>query len=159
MARFYFALLALFTVGRWAQSLAHFEYATHHHQFSIVTLTLLSSAYFAAFCRRWRGYGLPQAVMLGMTMGLAAQVVIFASTAISYAFGLHTFSVVHRTADRAFAADVPYVFAVVELDEGPRLTVNVVDAALETLECDIPVRVVFTSIGDDTTVPNARGEA
>ena len=91
MARFYFALLALFTVGRWAQSLAHFEYATHHHQFSIVTLTLLSSAYFAAFCRRWRGYGLPQAVMLGMTMGLAAQVVIFASTAISYAFGLHTF--------------------------------------------------------------------
>jgi len=72
---------------------------------------------------------------------------------------LHTFSVVHRTADRAFAADVPYVFAVVELDEGPRLTVNVVDTALETLECDIPVRVVFTSIGDDTTVPNARGEA
>jgi hypothetical protein len=91
VARFYFLLLALFTVGRWAQSLGRVEYAKGHHVFSIVTLTLLSSAYFAAFCRKWRGYSLLQAVMLGMTLGLAAQVVIFLSTALSYALGLHTF--------------------------------------------------------------------
>ena len=91
VSRFYFALLALFTVGRWAQSLGHVEYAQAHHVFSIVTLTLLSSAYFAAFCRKWRGYTLLQAVLLGMTLGLAAQVVIFLSTAVSYALGLHTF--------------------------------------------------------------------
>jgi len=30
-------------------------------------------------------------VMLGMTLGLAAQIVIFTSTALSYALGLHTF--------------------------------------------------------------------
>jgi hypothetical protein len=29
--------------------------------------------------------------MLGMTLGLAAQIVIFTSTALSYALGLHTF--------------------------------------------------------------------
>ncbi len=91
VARFYFVLLAIFTAGRWAQSLGEVEYAKGHHVFSIVILTLLASAYFAAFCRRWRGYGLLQAVMLGMTLGLAAQVVIFLSTAISYALGLHTF--------------------------------------------------------------------
>jgi hypothetical protein len=91
VARFYFVLLALFTVGRWAQSLGQVEYAKGHHVFSIVTLTLLSSTYFAAFCRRWRGYTLLQAVMLGMMLGLVAQIVIFASTAISYALGLHTF--------------------------------------------------------------------
>ena len=91
MARFYFLLLALFTVGRWAQSLGHVEYARGHHVFSIVTLTLLSSAYFAAFCRRWRNHTFPQAVMLGMTLGLSAQVVIFLSTVVSYALGLHTF--------------------------------------------------------------------
>ena len=91
VARFYLVLLALFTVGRWAQSLGHVEYAKAHHVFSIVTLTLLSSAFFAAFCRKWRGYTLLQAVMLGMTLGLAAQVVIFSSTALSYALGLHTF--------------------------------------------------------------------
>jgi hypothetical protein len=91
VARFYFVLLALFTVGRWAQSLGQVEYAKGHHVFSIVTLTFLSSTYFAAFCRKWRGYTLLQAVMLGMMLGLVAQVVIFASTALSYALGLHTF--------------------------------------------------------------------
>jgi hypothetical protein len=91
VARFYFLLLALFTVGRWAQSLGQVEYAKGHHVFSIVTLTLLSSTYFAAFCRKWRGYTLLQAVMLGMTLGLAAQIVIFTSTALSYALGMHTF--------------------------------------------------------------------
>ena len=91
VARFYFVLLALFTIGRWLQSLFHQDYHQGHQVFSIVTLTFLSSAYFAAFCRKWRGYTLLQAVMLGMTLGLAAQLVIFSSTAISYALGLHTF--------------------------------------------------------------------
>jgi hypothetical protein len=91
VARLYMVLLALFTVGRWAQSLGHVDYAKAHHVFSIVTLTLLSSAFFAAFCRKWRGYTLLQAVMLGMLLGLLAQVVIFASTAVSYALGMHTF--------------------------------------------------------------------
>ena len=91
VARFYFVLLALFTIGRWLQSLFHHDYAQGHQFFSIVTLTFLSSAYFAAFCRKWRGYTLLQAVMMGMMLGLAAQVVIFLSTAVSYALGLHTF--------------------------------------------------------------------
>ena len=91
IARFYFLLLGLFAVGRWAQSLGQLEYSKGHHVFSIVTLTFLSSAYFAAFCRKWRGYSLLQAVMLGMTLGLAAQIVIFLSTAASYALGLHTY--------------------------------------------------------------------
>ena len=70
-----------------------------------------------------------------------------------------SFAVVHRTADQAFAGDVPYVFAVVELDEGPRLTVTVVDTPLDTLRCDMPVMIVFTEIAPDVTVPNARGTA
>ena len=91
VARLYLVLLALFTAGRWAQSLGQVDYSRGHHVFSIVTLTFLSSAFFAAFCRKWRGYTLLQAVMLGMTLGLIAQVVIFLSTALSYALGMHTF--------------------------------------------------------------------
>ena len=68
---------------------------------------------------------------------------------------LHTFSVVHRTSDPAFADDVPYVFAIVELDEGPRLTVNVIDTPLSELCCDMPVRVVFSRLTDEIAVPNA----
>jgi len=54
---------------------------------------------------------------------------------------------------------VPYVFAVVELAEGPHLTVNVVDTPVESLRCDMPVRIVFTDVGPDAAVPNARGDA
>ena len=72
---------------------------------------------------------------------------------------LHTFAVVHRTADPAFADDVPYVFAVVELSEGPRLTVNVVDTPSESLRCDMRVRIIFADVGDDAAIPNARGDA
>jgi len=68
---------------------------------------------------------------------------------------LHTFSVVRRTADRAFADDVPYVFAVVELAEGPRMTVNVVDTPLDELRCDMPMRIVFSRQADDLVLPNA----
>lgn len=68
---------------------------------------------------------------------------------------LHTFSIVHRTADAAFAAEVPYAFGIVELDEGPRLTVNVVDTPLDELVCDMPVRIVFTNVTDEFALPNA----
>jgi uncharacterized OB-fold protein len=67
---------------------------------------------------------------------------------------LHTFSVVHRTATPGFAGEVPYVFGVVELDEGPRLTVNVVDTPLDELACDLPVRIVYTKATDEITLPN-----
>lgn len=54
---------------------------------------------------------------------------------------LHTFTVVHRTANAEFAEDCPYVLAIVELDEGPRVTTRIVDADPRTLHCDQPVRV------------------
>ena len=68
---------------------------------------------------------------------------------------LHTFSVVYRTSDPTLAEDLPYVFAIVELDEGPRLTVNVVDTPPSELLCDMPVRVVFTRLSDEIALPNA----
>ena len=41
---------------------------------------------------------------------------------------LHTFTVARRATHPKLAERVPYVIAVVELDEGPRLTSTVVDA-------------------------------
>ena len=70
---------------------------------------------------------------------------------------LVTFTVVHRTADAAFADEVPYVFGVVELGEGPRLTVDVVGTPVDSLRCDMPATIVFTEIAPGSIVPNARG--
>ena len=91
VARFYWVLLAIFTVGRWVMSLRNVPYDKGHHVFSIVILTFIAVVFMAAFCRAWRGYTLGRAAMLGAVIGFSAQVVIFASTVISYLLGMNTY--------------------------------------------------------------------
>lgn len=64
---------------------------------------------------------------------------------------LHTFSVIYRSTNPEFADDCPYVFAIVELEEGVRMATRIVDGAPERLRCDAPVRVAWTD--DDPPLP------
>jgi uncharacterized protein len=57
---------------------------------------------------------------------------------------IESFSVVHRAPNETFAPEVPYVVALVLLDEGPRLMSNVVGCAPDDVEVDMRVRAVFT---------------
>ncbi len=59
-----------------------------------------------------------------------------------------TFAVYHRSYHPAFQPLVPYVVAVVEVAEGPRLVSNVVGVAPERVRVGMPVRVEFQSAGD-----------
>jgi uncharacterized OB-fold protein len=64
---------------------------------------------------------------------------------------VYTYTVVHRAMDpRAFAA--PYVLAVVELDEGPRMLTNLVDVDPATVRVGMPVVVRFEHVDDEITV-------
>lgn len=58
---------------------------------------------------------------------------------------LFSWSVIHRAFIPQFAADVPFVTALVALDDDPavRLATRIVDAAPEQLTIDMPVRAVF----------------
>ncbi len=91
LIRFYLALLALFTVGRWGLSLGGAEYGETHQIFSIVILTYLSSAYFAFLVRGFVGGGIKRALVIGALLGAISQVVVSLSTAISYMAGMDTF--------------------------------------------------------------------
>jgi hypothetical protein len=91
LMRFYFWLLGLFTVGRWALGFAGIEYAKAHQVFSIVILSAIASAHHAAFARAFEGYSIGRAIGLGAMIGVVSQIVIFVSTFLSYALGLHTF--------------------------------------------------------------------
>jgi hypothetical protein len=91
VARLFFVLLALVTLGRWLMGTFDVPYEKGHHVFSIVILTAFSCLYYGAFTRRWLDYRLIQAVILGVVMGLAGQVLILVLTAASYAFGLETY--------------------------------------------------------------------
>jgi uncharacterized OB-fold protein len=59
---------------------------------------------------------------------------------------LYSFTVVRRAMNPAFQADVPYVFAIVELEEGPRVTTNVVNCDLKALSVDMPVKAVYDRV-------------
>jgi uncharacterized OB-fold protein len=52
-------------------------------------------------------------------------------------------TVVHRPATSAFAERVPYVVAVVQLSEGPRMLTNLVDCDPGAIYPGMPLRVCF----------------
>jgi uncharacterized OB-fold protein len=63
---------------------------------------------------------------------------------------LYSYSVVRENDLPAFRDAVPYVVAVIELEEGPRLMSTVVDSAAATVTVDAPVEVVFVDRGEWT---------
>jgi uncharacterized protein len=67
---------------------------------------------------------------------------------------VHTFSVIHRNGSSGFTEEVPYVFAIVELEEGPRMTANVVGVDPEDVVVDMPVQVTFTKVSDEIGIPH-----
>ncbi|MDP6568173.1 MAG: Zn-ribbon domain-containing OB-fold protein [Alphaproteobacteria bacterium] len=66
---------------------------------------------------------------------------------------IHTYTIAHRGAGPAFKDDVPYVVAIVELAEGPRMMTNIVTDDLSGIAVDLPVRVVFDAVTDEVTLP------
>jgi hypothetical protein len=91
VARLFFVLLVLVTTGRWLMGTFGVPYENGHHIFSIVILTVFSCLYYGAFTRRWLDYRLIQAVLLGVLMGLAGQILILVLTAVSYALGMQSY--------------------------------------------------------------------
>ncbi len=53
----------------------------------------------------------------------------------------------------AYAAEVPYAVALVELDEGVRLLLRIVDCPLETLKIGARGEIRFTRLTDEVTLP------
>ncbi|MBI5883760.1 MAG: Zn-ribbon domain-containing OB-fold protein [Elusimicrobia bacterium] len=60
---------------------------------------------------------------------------------------VHTYTVI-RVPPAGFAAQSPYVLAVVELDDGVRLTMQVADCGPDEVRVGLPVRVEFRKINE-----------
>ena len=65
---------------------------------------------------------------------------------------VYSYTVVRRAAHPAFRDDVPYVLAIVELEEGPRLTTNIVNCGLEDVRVDMPVTATYDDITPEVTL-------
>jgi uncharacterized OB-fold protein len=72
---------------------------------------------------------------------------------------LYSFVVMHQLYDEAFAAEVPYNIAVVETEEGVRLTSQVVDCPNDALEIGMSLEVTFERMSDEVAVPKFRPAA
>jgi uncharacterized protein len=66
---------------------------------------------------------------------------------------VRSFTIVRRPVSEAFAADVPYIVALVVLDEGPTLMTNIIDCKLEDLRIGMQVRVCFEKRTVTVTLP------
>ena len=64
---------------------------------------------------------------------------------------LYSFGIMHQKFP-GFAEDVPYNYAVVELEEGPRIVSNIVGIANEDLRVDMPLVACYDDVADDTTI-------
>ena len=71
---------------------------------------------------------------------------------------LHTFAVVHRAPASAFKEDVPYVVAMVDLEEGPRMPTGLVDVEPDPskIKVGMQVEVVFQDVTEKFALPKFR---
>jgi uncharacterized OB-fold protein len=61
--------------------------------------------------------------------------------------------VVQANAPSAFVADMPFVVAVIRLEEGVQMLSNVIGCDPHSVECDMPVEVTFEKLNDEFTLP------
>ena len=69
---------------------------------------------------------------------------------------VYTFAIYHQAYHKAFANDLPYVTAIIELEEGLHLLSNIVDCSPEKVRCDMPVAVIWDDISDEFSLPRFR---
>lgn len=68
---------------------------------------------------------------------------------------LHAFGIAHQSFNRAYRVAPPYVLAMIELEEGPRMLSNLVNVEPDpkAVKCDMPVEVIFERLTDEVTLP------
>jgi uncharacterized OB-fold protein len=67
-----------------------------------------------------------------------------------------SFIVFHQVYNQAFAKDVPYNVALIQLDEGPRMFSNVVGVPNDAVKVGDRVEAVFEKATETVTIPRFR---
>jgi uncharacterized OB-fold protein len=60
---------------------------------------------------------------------------------------------VHRAPSPAFAQEVPYVVAIVAVNEGPHLMTSIAECIPEAVHIGMKVRASFRRVADDAQLP------
>ena len=66
---------------------------------------------------------------------------------------IFSFTISHRAFHPGFSDDVPYVIAIVELDEGPRMMCRIRDIEPDDVRVGLLVKVFFEAVTPEVTLP------
>jgi uncharacterized OB-fold protein len=69
---------------------------------------------------------------------------------------ISTFTIVHKAWFPSFAEETPYNVIQVELEEGPRLTANLIDAPQGGPQIGMPVTILFDPVTPEISLPRFR---
>ena len=69
---------------------------------------------------------------------------------------IYSYVVYHVAYDPAFRNDLPYIVALVTLEEGPRFLTNIVDCDHSAVACDMAVEIVWDDVTETVTLPRFR---
>jgi hypothetical protein len=69
---------------------------------------------------------------------------------------VYSFTVTHQNQAPGFRDELPYVLAIVELEEGPRIMTNLVECAPDAVRIGMAVEVVFDDVTPEVTLPKFR---
>lgn len=72
---------------------------------------------------------------------------------------VYSYIVYHTAYDPAFQEDLPYVVALVELEEGPHLLTNIVGCDPGAVSCGMAVEVVWDDVTETVSLPKFRPAA
>ena len=69
---------------------------------------------------------------------------------------VYSYTIAQAPTHPAFAEDIPYVIAIVELAEGPRLTTNITGCQPEEVRVGMPVMATFDDVTPEMTLVKFR---
>jgi uncharacterized OB-fold protein len=69
---------------------------------------------------------------------------------------IYSFTVTYQNQMPGFREELPYVLAIVELAEGPRVMTNIVECAPDAVRVGMPVEIVFDDVTPEITLPKFR---
>ncbi len=69
---------------------------------------------------------------------------------------VYSFNIMHQVYHPGFAPEIPYAVVVIKLEEGAKMTSNLVGIKPHEIKCGMPVEVVFEKLSDEVTLPKFR---
>jgi uncharacterized OB-fold protein len=66
---------------------------------------------------------------------------------------VYSYTIVRQSADPRFNEKVPYVYAIIQLDEGTRMISNIEDVDFDEVEIDMPVTVRWEDVTEEFSLP------